>query len=525
MNEILSHYYRVHPATWVYLSSLLSIGVFFKFNRFWSVRNLDLILLLFLAPGLLLVDERLREPPWQTGSPTATAAPSGGRKGTTPADDQPPTPPAVDANGAGPDRDAAPGDDDAGDTGDKSIADEQDSTNPPSEDGKGAPTADKGTNVAPAKGEKPALDPDARRRKNGFIWLFCVGGVLLVRLLVDATMVRRPLLDPNLSIGGMTFIACSLFFFLSMNVVTSKPVYHDRKEGSEPGYRLLYRLPTVPTSSNVATVDDTDDDAPSAASGVAAKTLAILAQLAIVVGLAIIGYRHFDNLRTGIGVAFLYLMLPYTAMMTGRVDHALPAALLVWAVFFYRNAYIAGVLLGLASIAYYPLYLLPLWFSFYWQRGKFRFFLGVLTSLGALMLLLAVSYGASETFWEAFKAMYGLWAPKMEGLKGFWENYNEVYRIPLLAAFIALSGSFALWPAQKNLGTLMCCSAAVMLGAQFWQGNDGGLTMAWYLPLLLLTIFRPNLEDRVALAVLGEGWIPRRKQNGAAASEGPPDDG
>ena len=35
--------------------------------------------------------------------------------------------------------------------------------------------------------------------------------------------------------------------------------------------------------------------------------------------------------------------------------------------------------------------------------------------------------------------------------------------------------------------------------------------MAWYLPLMLLTIFRPNLEDRVALSVLGEGWFPKRK--------------
>jgi hypothetical protein len=34
--------------------------------------------------------------------------------------------------------------------------------------------------------------------------------------------------------------------------------------------------------------------------------------------------------------------------------------------------------------------------------------------------------------------------------------------------------------------------------------------MAWYLPLLLLTVFRPNLEDRVALTVLTERWLPRR---------------
>src|SRR5262245_24151526 len=55
MSEILLHYHKVHPATWVYLSSLLMIGLFFKFNRFWSVRNVDLILLILLSPGLLLV--------------------------------------------------------------------------------------------------------------------------------------------------------------------------------------------------------------------------------------------------------------------------------------------------------------------------------------------------------------------------------------------------------------------------------------------------------------------------------------
>ena len=57
----------------------------------------------------------------------------------------------------------------------------------------------------------------------------------------------------------------------------------------------------------------------------------------------------------------------------------------------------------------------------------------------------------------------------------------------------------------------MSCSAAVMLAAQFWHGHGGGLFIAWYAPLLILTIFRPNLEDRVALAVLGESWFPRRR--------------
>jgi hypothetical protein len=35
--------------------------------------------------------------------------------------------------------------------------------------------------------------------------------------------------------------------------------------------------------------------------------------------------------------------------------------------------------------------------------------------------------------------------------------------------------------------------------------------MGWYLPLLLLTIFRPNLEDRIAVTTLGDGWFGKRR--------------
>src|SRR6188508_766150 len=57
MSEILLHYQKIDPTTWVYVSSLLMFGLFFQFNRFWSVRNLDLVLLILLAPGLLMVNQ------------------------------------------------------------------------------------------------------------------------------------------------------------------------------------------------------------------------------------------------------------------------------------------------------------------------------------------------------------------------------------------------------------------------------------------------------------------------------------
>ena len=105
--------------------------------------------------------------------------------------------------------------------------------------------------------------------------------------------------------------------------------------------------------------------------------------------------------------------------------------------------------------------------------------------------------------------MFGWRNPLDAPLAGFWEYFAPAYRIPVLAAFVAMCGGLAIWPVQKNLGTLLSCSAAVMLATQFWHAHYGGLYMAWYLPLLILTIFRPNLEDRVALSAVRPVW--RRK--------------
>ena len=118
--------------------------------------------------------------------------------------------------------------------------------------------------------------------------------------------------------------------------------------------------------------------------------------------------------------------------------------------------------------------------------------------------------------------MFGWIRPRTEHLQGFWnlKEFNDpIYRIPVLVTFIAMCITFAIWPAQKNLGTLMSCSTAVMLGTQFWHALGGGQLMGWYLPLLLLTIFRPNLEDRVALSVLGEWSFTKCKPRLAAIDQ------
>ena len=49
---------------WLFVSILACLTVFFKFGRFWSVRNLDLLLLFALVPGMLMVLGKPGAEPW-----------------------------------------------------------------------------------------------------------------------------------------------------------------------------------------------------------------------------------------------------------------------------------------------------------------------------------------------------------------------------------------------------------------------------------------------------------------------------
>jgi hypothetical protein len=326
-----------------------------------------------------------------------------------------------------------------------------------------------------------------------------------------------------------------LFVFLMANVITSDPTPDDIKavqsahavlQGRDnsqqsdkpeeyarfgPGYYFLLAMPSIPTHPFIR-----GDRPPSSrALELVAKSMAIASHMAVVLALIVIGYWHFENVKMGIGAALLYLMLPYTAQMTGHVDHVLPAALLLWAVVLYRRPALAGIFIGLAtSVVYYPVFLLPLWISFYWQRGLARFLMGVVGSVAVMALSLIFVSSDVLSFWLKVQQMFALWIPRVEGLHGIWAlGWEPWYRLPVIVACGVLAGGMAVWPAHKNLGTLLSCSAAIMVAVQFWHGfgDGGGMYMAWYLPLLLMTVFRPNLEDRVALTVLGEGWFSRRR--------------
>ena len=169
--------------------------------------------------------------------------------------------------------------------------------------------------------------------------------------------------------------------------------------------------------------------------------MTILAHLALVAGMVWIGLRHFDNVHTGAAAATLYLLTFSTSQLTSQVDHVVPAMLLLWAVAAYRRPLVAGFLLGLAAgLIYYPLFLLPLWFGFYWWRGAVRFGAGVALALALLVAALAFTSPELGTFAEQVRLMFGWRNPFNVKPSGIWQYWREEYRIPVLAAFVVALG-------------------------------------------------------------------------------------
>ena len=526
MQEVLFQY-ELNPTTWVYFSSLLTLAIFFKFSRLWSIRNVDLLGLIALAPGLLLISLGHQGTQRQNQAAIEDAAP--------PAD-------ATQAQQAVAAGDIAAGEAATGVTDQAAAANEADD--------------DDALETAPAE-TAPTI---SRLESLGYTWLFVVGVFFLIRLLADPLLARRPLLEPNLTAGGLTFLALCLFVFLMANVITADvPEPPVAPGGDQAVAQAAVPAPAVNEDSPVAdgappesaapevippggeavqaaaprkikapgfTVLDMFPRFPSRAFGpnpvldqnlyqgkavyvVTGRLLTIFAHVMIVAGLIYLGTRYFNNYWTGIGMATLYLMLPYTAYLVGDLRHAAPGALLVWMIAAYRRPVIVGALLAVAiGAVYYPMFLVPLFVGFYWQRGVLRFAGGLIGTFAALLLLVALL--APPGFGSILHHFPQMFSLSTENLQGFWATQSPYLRIPLVALFLAMCCGMAIWPAQKNLGTLISGSAAIMLGTQFWYPQGGLLFMNWYLPLLLLTVFRPNLENRVAVAAIGERWNRRR---------------
>jgi len=432
LRTILINYEDPSPTTWFYLSFLLALAVFFKFSRFWSLRNLDLVTLLLLTPGALLVLEG--------------------------------------------------------------------------------------------------------KVLGGLIWLLVGSAFLLIRLLIDPLMLRRPLLEPNLNVAGLTFLAAALLAFMMDSVVGREPSAAglqgarwaqsllDRREMDPkvlsemtfgPTSGVLHALTLLPARGVVRSIEPLEPEVPyqpdevpyqpdyeTSSQEAAARMLALIAHLSVVVALVVCCRAHFGSTPTGVAAATLYLLLPYTSYRVELVEHVLPASLLIWAVVACRKPVIAGVLLGLAcGFAYFLIFLVPLWIRYFGRARSIRF--GIALGTTVVLLFTSVILTSSDLSSAGRQTLalvsWNHWQlNSLERGTGIWSPDAVYQRVPIFVGFLALVTSLVLRRSRGRFLLLLSGTAAVVLTAQFWYCQASGTYISWYLPLLLLTVFRPSRSNWLA---------------------------
>jgi hypothetical protein len=345
----------------------------------------------------------------------------------------------------------------------------------------------------------------------GYLWLLAASGYFLLRCLFDLTLVRRPALSPNLNFGGLVWLAGALF--VSLIAVASRHPNTQAKPANEtPNHRETSPGTIEPMRKLGEEVirkqapPEVDQELLELA---VERGLTVFCHLCIALGLILIGWRHFEDLHAGMAAATFYLLLPYTYLLmprtplgVGRWDHAWPMALMIWMVLFFRRPTLAGIFLGLAAgTVFFPVLIFPVWLSFYRDRGARRFALSFVISAGLCLaiigLILWINGVLPPTVLSGWKLSAWLpWSPPDADMGGVWQDKTShwAYRLPIFLAYIAFVGTTAFWPAPKNLAHVLALTAAVLIGIQFWYADQGGVYVLWYLPLLLLLVFRPNLS-------------------------------
>lgn len=338
----------------------------------------------------------------------------------------------------------------------------------------------------------------ARERALGYGWLLAGSLCWFVRCLLDLGLVRRPLVSANLNVQGLGWLALALLVCLTAVAVRRTP---DQAEKEVVGKRPAPVEQVQETATAVVQQAQTTNGGhapPQAVRFWAERGLAMIGHAAVLAGLVAVGWRHFGDPTAGAGAAALYTLLPYTAYNIGQYHHVLPAAFLVWAVFCYRRAALSGWLLGLAAgTSVFPALLFPLWLGFYSRRGAARFGLSFLSaaaiSLGVTALVLWVEGPAG---WNLASALHLTdWRPwTAPTTPSVWSGTHWAYRLPVFVLFVGFLAAVTFWPRPKNLSHLLAQSAAVLIGVQFWHADRGGEYVLWYLPLIILMVFRPNLS-------------------------------
>ncbi|MDG1896663.1 MAG: hypothetical protein P8J37_17305 [Fuerstiella sp.] len=441
----------VESPTWLLYVTLLLTALFFRFSRLLTVRNLDLVLLLLLSTALVVSASSKR--------------------------------------------------DDLANAGAVSVA----------------------ADVQPLEGDTSPPTPLGALNRLSSIVVLALSVLLIVRLTFDESLTRRPRLEQNLNQAGLTFLFFPAFTILMTGVFLKEPPVRNI-DSVKSGVALLQGQESsdVTTAGDQATPPATETIIAAGAAKVAelsgqvdsvemrdaagrtsteeliARILVVVAHTTVILGLMYIGRKHFCSAQLGISMCCLYLLLPCTAFNVHQLSHVVPGACLTWAFAMYRKPAVAGVLLGLAcGTLFFAVFLLPLWAVFYGKKGSLRFGISLGAVAAVVLMTFALTSASTDSFvsklvmtanWTAYR-LFDAATPMSESAIG-----HVFLRIILAALFFVMFVAMTVIPRKRNLENLLANSTALIVAAQLWYPEDVGSYVLWYLPLLMLVMFRPRLD-------------------------------
>lgn len=364
------------------------------------------------------------------------------------------------------------------------------------------------------------------------ITLLCVlTGVLLLRLLLDSFLQRRPRIDTNvngpglavLGLTGLGLIVATTFDGLAQGAdeastrttaavaadANSPSASSDESAKTPSPTTVLLKRPAVKIAREVTrqvqpakaeAADEDSSDPNTAAQQIATGSLVVFGHLMVIVGLITLGVKTFQDPKAGVAMAALYCLLPCTVIVPRAIQYILPSGLILWAFVAHRRPVVSGILLGLACGAHmFPFVLIPIWLVYYGRETGLRF-------AAAWIVVLAALFGGFAFVSSDVKSFLATSLGSIE-VGGFWilggeltwssRQFDLTALIATAVGLAALLIGLAVWPRRKTFADLLAHSVAIVVAVFLWYSFQTDWFLPGVIPFVIAVAYRPKMLERV----------------------------
>jgi hypothetical protein len=230
--------------------------------------------------------------------------------------------------------------------------------------------------------------------------------------------------------------------------------------------------------------------------------------------------RDLKDRRLALGVVTLYAVHPMILGLGGNeyrcggllyISHIAPSAGVLAAFMLRRRPALSGVLLAAsAGLLFWPAFLFPLWFGWWFWRDRpaaLRFAAGA-AAAGLAILTVVVVFSRAPEGSNAVSMFLESTLEHQEGTgereygssrHSFWGTHPGAARVfhapivgdtsllkPTFIAFVSLCIAAAFWVRNKSAAQFAALIALLAAGIQLWKTHANGTYVGWYLGFLLV---------------------------------------